>query len=611
MNPQELVTLTNKKTNQIKQVPRSQLSQYGLPSDYVSQSDNYAKAIISGNAAVTDVPQEYKGAVLQVLGQNGYSPKKNDTQSQLKLAQMGALPESTYGDLAKNNPQAALALSMGGYKPPMSAADKKTQDSTKGLLGLTDQLKTLYNEPLANGQRPNSSNKESLAKGGEGFMSGINGALFDLTQVATNKNADAKSYKRAKEGFTSSLKSLTGDTGVLTDQDYARLAKLLPDFGDSDTTAKSAWANIDNILKSKLGSAGQFDYSTQQTPSGLQSPQAGMNASQFPAASVQGAPQQGLAFLMAQQRAQQAQSQPQVQGAQTQQPQSPQGQAPQLNGFEQGLMNTGIPDTVHQIMSVVNPSIDKVATNLGQGQQVSGGDVLGAGGEVAADILPWLRGLGGAGLAARATGNIARNALGGAIKGATAPDQTGGERATNALTQGLQGGALAGAFNVAGKVMHPFQTVGEMKQAAVANAAGKTVSGFKILSALQNGAEGLSPTVKKGYLNFLSQATGDFADKQLPIETAVKLATSANDAYSAAGKVGKAASAKFNDVLAKAIKGEIQTVAPKITQANKMFSQLYGLKNNIAKPVASTAIGAGAGAAIYGLLSRLGIGQGQ
>lgn len=134
--------------------------------------------------------------------------------------------------------------------PEISEAEKKRQGELQGVAGLIDELKVLYNQPNASGVAPNAQNKNNLSAGRSGIFGNLGGKVLDI-KAAWNMAPDAKTYKRLKEGFTASLKEVTGDSGILTDQDYARLAKVLPTFGDSDEAARKAWESVDRILASK------------------------------------------------------------------------------------------------------------------------------------------------------------------------------------------------------------------------------------------------------------------------------------------------------------------------------------------------------------------------
>ena len=89
------------------------------------------------------------------------------------------------------------------------------------------------------------------AKGGQ-FAGPVGRVLGKAKSIKGGIGLDpnAKVYEDAKSGFAATLKQLTGDTGVLTDQDYARLAKLLPELGSTPEEAQKKF----NQLRSQIGS---------------------------------------------------------------------------------------------------------------------------------------------------------------------------------------------------------------------------------------------------------------------------------------------------------------------------------------------------------------------
>lgn len=113
VNPQDMVTLTNKKTNQIKRIPRADLPQYGLPMDYQSQSDVYAKSVKDGNADLTSVPETYRGGAMAALNDMGYKKK---TQKETDA-------DSAKGELVKNAKAIQVVM---GNKSKMSPDEYKT-----------------------------------------------------------------------------------------------------------------------------------------------------------------------------------------------------------------------------------------------------------------------------------------------------------------------------------------------------------------------------------------------------------------------------------------------------------------------------------------------------
>ncbi len=203
INPDGSVKIYNKETGQVLDVPPEDLPKYSgaLVGDYQklkTQQDgvrNAAKAVQAGQIKISDVPAEQKMGVINQITAGG-----------------GKIPE------------------------PVNAADQKKKSSAGPALNLIKNLESQYQS----------------AGGGQvdvPILSRIVGAAKD---IGGNLGFDdsANRYNATREGFAASLKQLTGDTGVLTDQDYARLSKLLPSLGAKPEEAKAAF----NLLRSQLGS---------------------------------------------------------------------------------------------------------------------------------------------------------------------------------------------------------------------------------------------------------------------------------------------------------------------------------------------------------------------
>ncbi len=202
-----------------------------------------------------------------------------------------------------------------------------------------------------------------------------------------------------------------------------------------------------------------------------------------------------------------------------------------------------------------------------------------------------------------AAGNPLVTGVTGTIEGATAPGASPMERLTGGAVQGAGQAATSAAFNVLGKVIHPFKTVGKYKAGQLEKVAGKTISGDKLLSSLEKGRGGVSPTMTSSYDRFMDVANASYKGKQIPVDQAAEILSNANTAYNASNKIGKAASARFNDQLAKVLRDQIKEVAPGVSRANRAFSALYtgqGVAKKLIYPMAGTAGG-------LGLLRLLGI----
>lgn len=173
---------------------------------------------------------------------------------QQALAKQGVLD---VGELAKTDPTSAINITkQNGFTAPPSKEDQ----ARSGVLGVIDTLKESYNQPTAAGVRPNPGRTDDLSAAAEPGVGGrIQGFMMGAA-ASLNMAPDAKTYRRMKEGFVASLKEATGDTGVLTDADAARIVAAMPEFGDTDETALKAWEAVDSILMSKYGKTGKYNY---------------------------------------------------------------------------------------------------------------------------------------------------------------------------------------------------------------------------------------------------------------------------------------------------------------------------------------------------------------
>src|SRR3990167_813795 len=196
-------------------------------------------------------------------------------------------------------------------------------------------------------------------------------------------------------------------------------------------------------------------------------------------------------------------------------------------------------------------------------------------------------------------GAIGKGAIAGGGFTAAQPETGAGEIAGGAVL----GGLTAGTFKYLPKILRPFKTVGAQREAA-AQAATKTVSGDTIISQLESKAQTLSPTQKTSYARFLEAAKENYAGKEISVSDSLNILSEANKAFTAAGKVGKSATASFNKSLGDAIRKELAEKAPDVAKANKAFERLYTGKG-IAKKFFYPAM---AGATTYALFRALGLG---
>ena len=195
-------------------------------------------------------------------------------------------------------------------------------------------------------------------------------------------------------------------------------------------------------------------------------------------------------------------------------------------------------------------------------------------------------------------GAIGKGAIAGGGLTAAQPEIGAGEIAGGAVL----GGLTVGTFKYLPKALRPFKTVGAQREAA-AQAATKTVSGDTIISQLESKAQTLSPTQKTSYARFLEAAKENYVGKEISVSDSLNILSEANKAFTAAGKVGKSATASFNKSLGDAIRKELAEKAPDVAKANKLFEKLYkaqGAGKFVARQAAPIAIGATLGKLLFG-----------
>jgi hypothetical protein len=196
----------------------------------------------SSQGKIIDVPDTQTGNVGGVVTTPEINiPQNSVSQDQIKKLTFADLISTGGKNLTKINTIKDL------LSPEQGNADqRKNQVSFNATQSLVNTLEQRF----------------SQAKGGE--YSGL-GALIGGTRknLSAKLGLDdpAKVYNAEKEGFAATLKQLTGDTGVLTDQDYARLSKLLPSFTDSAEVAKAKFGDLRKQMASRFGGvAAQSQY---------------------------------------------------------------------------------------------------------------------------------------------------------------------------------------------------------------------------------------------------------------------------------------------------------------------------------------------------------------
>lgn len=107
---------------------------------------------------------------------------------------------------------------------------------------VSNTLKTIYDRYTG----ANQTTEDDLSKGRFGGATATLGSWIGT-------NPDVKQYNALRKGLAGSLKQLTGDTGIMTDQDREIISGLLPAVTATPEEAKKAWEDINKTLISKYG----------------------------------------------------------------------------------------------------------------------------------------------------------------------------------------------------------------------------------------------------------------------------------------------------------------------------------------------------------------------
>lgn len=523
-----------------------------------------------------------------------------------ELPQYGKKLYGSYQEQLKTDQQIQAAQQMleSGSKPADLAFPESVQaqaqanivtsgKKTKGVptesdatLGAIEELKRLYNQPTAQGARPNPNRQDDLSMGSEGtpaFLSELGAGM----QIAFNNAPDAKTYDRQKKAFTAQLKKLTGDTGILTNQDYDRLVGALPSFGDSDESAQKAWESFDAISTEVLGKTSETNYAAgrgktpeeqaqmiakggnqapamQQTPEGLQmtiNPASLAKDSAQTLAQMIPGPQQGLGYIN------------------------------QALDTPLGDMFGGRTKAARgKLMEGQIPSLDETVGVLGE--NASNAALLLSGG---ASSLP---------------AAALKLAAPGVIRGATQPGASAQQRGVNALLEGGLSAATLGA----GKFLKgiPGVVSGKAKNAAAQtrNQIAETIAEKMPVASLKAEGDRLAknlPDVANKWKTEAKGLTDDVTAKQL-----VEKIDYWGKAFKDSGEVKDTASATLYSNLQRAAKDILKDKAPEVLAAHKILqneAKKKGMVQGVKKIAYPTAIAAGASiplsAALYAAANKI------
>lgn len=449
------------------------------------------------------------------------------TPDQMKQIEMS----DEISEKTKKNYRNAFAIEQAQETAAAVTKEEKDVDNEyNAVISIVDKLERDYNEAGLGQETGLDAQKEGIS------------TFFDILM----KNDDAASqYVDNKKGFVATLKSVTGDTGVLTKDDADRLLGILPKLNSTKGEAPAKFQDIRDQV------AAMYGQEPTKTTFG-QSPDNVITNEQVDDGTLPESQRENV---------------PQVTA-----PTDPTTQEPQKGGLlteEQLKAFREVPNAspFQTLAEMFTPRGGAAQDKLLTGGKVSGNEALGVAGEGASNLLTLLSG---------GSNFIPKLAASGFISGFTDPENKGlGDRVKSGSADAVVSATLAGALKYAPKVLRPFKAIGEYRAAKIAEAEGKTISGDKIIAALEEGARTVSPTTKKSYEKFLKVAKETYKGVNMSVDDAVKLNSAANDAFLASGKVGKAASSKFNKILGDVIKAELSITAKSVSNANKAFTTLY------------------------------------
>ena len=432
-----------------------------------------------------------------------------------------------------NTGQAPVRKSATAFSAPSKEALQQAmvQDLARGGKNVTE-LNTVYNNLYSTSATENKNKdaynaslnfinnleKRYLQAGGGTFGKGLGARVKGLEtglQARLGYNDAAQIYLRERAGFAATLKQLTGDTGVMTQKDYQRLAGLVADLGATPVEATGLFDDLRNQLAAKFGGSA--------TPSSLHEaltqPQ---TSSQTP----------GLTF----------QQEQRPQGLPVQSQGQPPLKPPQIK------QQTGTaPGGPNWLADIFLPRAAAIARKDITGKPVPTEERIGVGGEALNRLVgPFLGPLG--------------FAAGGAIEGATKPGADIGERALGGAIQG--GGQLVGA-----KALGLFGKLGIGQVEARGKTAAKlTEEGLKIGN---KETQKVAKRIVKEKLQRLDPEYGDLISKlakeSLNPSEALKLSVRAGQqAHTLGGHPRLTQLAGYYSLLDQALNKELTQVAPKI-----------------------------------------------
>lgn len=170
---------------------------------------------------------------------------------------------SKYDNLEEGEAAAELRRRTEGYFNPEAQTGKERDAIAKDLLARMDAGEQIpFTEMITAEDRMTMSTIVSLYKlwenGGEpltgGFGKKLGRSAGETFNYLTGKGERPQAnYVEKKKGFIASLRGITGDVGILTDEDAIRIEPLLPSPADTEENAIAKWQEFFAYLQTKTG----------------------------------------------------------------------------------------------------------------------------------------------------------------------------------------------------------------------------------------------------------------------------------------------------------------------------------------------------------------------
>lgn len=276
---QQIKAITDRVAQEtIKQISRSVTSGQPVgtstqPDQQIQQEQN-SQLPTNNQAEQTNQP-DHTTSVPQAFGseQTPFAQPTATATGHTVEQHMRALSKATAaGDKAAiKQIQAQLTIEQNYQKATgtkLSATEKAKVQEAEGGLRLVDVIENNFTELQGMGL--------TAQTGGLGRLQGLSGEAAAITQSG-QKGEAAAAYKDTVEAFLSKLSRASGEKGVLTDQDIARIKKALPKFTDAPGTVERKLENVREILggaiKAKMATPiGEGEASMEEAVGGFATP---------------------------------------------------------------------------------------------------------------------------------------------------------------------------------------------------------------------------------------------------------------------------------------------------------------------------------------------------